>query len=65
MPQGDERVVLENFEGDGEAVAVSLKALIGDKKLPKERKEEECCGKHEKCNRVSHARRNPAKKGTK
>ncbi|MBI5913223.1 hypothetical protein HY839_02150 [Candidatus Azambacteria bacterium] len=53
-------VVLEDFEGEGEAVSVSLRALIGDKKSPKEKKEEEgCCGKHKKCNRISDARRIP------
>lgn len=53
MPQKEERVVLENFEGDGEAVSVSLRVLIGDKRSPKEKKEEEeCCGKHKNCKRI-------------
>lgn len=53
----DDRIVSEDFEGEGKAVPVSLRALIGDKKSPKEKKEDECCGKHKSCKRVSDARR--------
>ncbi|MCR4322774.1 MAG: hypothetical protein NUV61_01670 [Candidatus Azambacteria bacterium] len=62
---GDQKtVVLEDFEGDGEAVTVSLKALIGDHKSPG-KKEEECCGKHQECKRTPDAHKNPTGKGGK
>lgn len=54
MLKKEEMIVLENFEGDGEAAPVSLKALIGDKKPLKEKKEEECCGKHKNCKHTSN-----------
>lgn len=48
----DRIVVLENFEEEGEAIPASLRALIGDKRSPKEKKEGECCGKHGNCKRI-------------
>lgn len=55
MPQS----VLEDLEGNEEAIA-SFRTFTSDKKSPKEKKEEECCGKHkEGCRRVPDARRIP------